>query len=405
MARFVFRVRNNNGITNSGVIEANDMAEASRLLHQQGNVIISLYEQTSSTTEASQEDSKKVRARHEEIIFFANQLAVMVETGVSLPDALDCIVQQAEREEFRNVVIDISNQVKGGVEFSTALSKYPKIFNKLFISMVKASEASGTMGKMLQRIAHYLDEQYRIRRQVKGAVAYPIGLLCFCVTVVVIMIVFILPRFEKIYASKGAVLPLPTRILLGISNGLVNNWSAVLAVLILITAGIYFYLQSPNGKMMLDRIKINLPVLGKMFRKRILERSFQTLSTIVDSGVGLLDALEITAEVSGNIFYADIWRKVAAKVKEGSSLSEELSKYPLIPPSVSQMISAGERTGKLGAVLDRLAKFCQQELEIAIKTTTNFIEPAMIMIMGVVVGGVAIAMLLPIFSISRVVAQ
>ena len=405
MARFVFRVRNNNGITNSGVIEANDMAEASRLLHQQGNVIISLYEQTSSTTEASQEDFKKVRARHEEIIFFANQLAVMVETGVSLPDALDCIAQQAEREEFRNVVTDISNQVKGGVEFSTALSKYPKIFNKLFISMVKASEASGTMGKMLQRIAHYLDEQYRIRRQVKGAVAYPIGLLCFCVTVVVIMLVFILPRFEKIYASKGAVLPLPTRILLGISNGLVNNWSAVLAVLILITAGIYFYLESPSGKMMLDRIKINLPVLGKMFRKRILERSFQTLSTIVDSGVGLLDALEITAEVSGNIFYADIWRKVAAKVKEGSSLSEELSKYPLIPPNVSQMISAGERTGKLGAVLDRLAKFCQQELEIAIKTTTNFIEPAMIMIMGVVVGSVAIAMLLPILSISRVVAQ
>ena len=207
MARFIFHVRNNNGLTNSGVIEADNLAEASHLLRQQGNVIISLHEQESSTTQADRVTFEKLRARHDEIIFFANQLAVMVETGVSLPDALDCIAQQAQREEFRKIVSDISNQVKGGVEFSTALGRYPRIFNKLFVSMVKASEASGTMGTMLQRIAHYLDEQYRIRRQVKGAAAYPIGLLCFCVVVVIIMLAFIMPRFEKIYAGKGVILP------------------------------------------------------------------------------------------------------------------------------------------------------------------------------------------------------
>jgi type IV pilus assembly protein PilC len=283
--------------------------------------------------------------------------------------------------------------------------RHPKVFGELFTSMVRASEASGTMGKMLQRVSKYLEQQRAVRRRVKGAVAYPIAMLGFCIAVVVALLVFVLPRFEKIYANKQAALPMPTQLLLSLSKAMVNYWYLIILGLGLIVTGVYLFFRRPEGKVVLDAIRLRLPILGPMFRKSSLSRSLRTLATMIQTGVSVLDAIDITADVSGNHQFARAWRELAERLKNGSNLAEEMAKQPLIPRSVTQMVAAGDRTGKLGMVLERVSDFCEEELDTAVRTATSFVEPAMIIIMGGVVGGIAMALLLPVFSLSKVMSH
>ena len=234
---------------------------------------------------------------------------------------------------------------------------------------------------------------------------YPASMMTFCVLVLIGLLVFILPRFEKIYAGKGAVLPLPTRILMGLSNTLIHYWAALLAGLIGGGVGLWYYLRTPGGRVFMDRVRISLPILGPMYRKACLSRSLRTMSTMVSSGVNVLDGLSITSQVAGSQPYEQVWLQVAEKVKEGSTISAPLRACPLVPRTICQMIHAGERTGKLGAVLDRVAGFCEDDLNVAIKTATSMIEPVMIIVMGLIVGGIAISLLLPVFSLSKVMAH
>ncbi len=405
MPKFVYQVRDARGAPSRGTLAAGSLEDASRMLRGEGNVIIELREQTGvDLSSDSRAPASRARVNRDDVIFFANQLAVMVETGVPLPDAMDGIAEQAANVRFRRILTDVSERVKAGTEFSAALMRYPKLFGSLFVSLVKASEASGTLGKMLQRASRYLEKERQVRRRVKGAAAYPVAMLCFCVLVVIGMLTFVLPRFEKIYAGKHAVLPAPTRLLLALSDGLVSNWPFVILGLAGTGVAGYLFFSRAKGRIMLDRFRLDMPVLGGMFRRACLARSLRTLATMVSSGVSMLESLEITAEVAGNYHYRRIWMELSGRLKEGASLSEEMCSYDLIPRSISQMVGAGEKTGRLGAVLERVAEFCEEELDTAIKTATTFIEPVMIVIMGAIVGGIAMALLLPVFSLSRIVA-
>ena len=343
--------------------------------------------------------------KRDDIIFMSTQLAVMVDTGVPLAEALDSIAEQAASPGMKALVQDISEQVKGGVPLSEAMDRYPNVFGNLFVALMRASEASGQMGPMLQRASAYLQQERETRRKIKGAMIYPVCMLGFCALVVVALLAFVLPRFEKIYAGKGAALPGPTRFLLALSNGLVNNWALVLLFVAAAVTGVYFYVRSPSGRIMLDRIRIAAPILGGMYRKAYLARSLRTMATMVSTGVSMLDGLKISARVAGNHFYSQIWSDVAERVKEGSAMSEQLSHNPLVPSTVVQMIAAGEKTGKLGIVMNRVADFCEDEMNVAVKTVTSMIEPVMIIVMGLLVGGIAMALLLPVFSISKVMAH
>jgi len=347
----------------------------------------------------------KKKVKKDDIIFFAAQLAVMVDTGVPLAEALDAIADGTDHAGMKALVGQLSGEVKSGTEFSAALEKHPKVFSTLFISLMRASEASGTMGPMLQRVSDYLTSERDTRKKIKGAMIYPACMLSFCVLVVVALLIFVLPRFEKIYAGKGATLPAPTRILLGMSNGLVNYWPFVLIGLIGTVTGLYFYIKSEGGRLLLDKLRITTPLIGTMYRKACLARSLRTMATMVSTGVSMLDGLEITAEVAGNHYYAEIWRGLASRVTEGSTLSEELMFCKLVPRTITQMIAAGERTGKLDVVMNRVADYCEGDLGVAVKSITSMIEPVMIIVMGLLVGGIAMALLLPIFSISKVVAE
>ena len=403
MSSFAYQARDGHGRPDNGVVSAGSPEEASRLLRQEGKTVLSISREiVGLSARRSPRAVKKVR--RDDVISFATQLAVMVDTGVTITEALDAIAAQMTHTGMRPVVEDLAEQIKGGTEFSVALEKHSRLFDGLFVALMRASEASGTMGLMLQRAGDHMAAEREIRKRIKGALTYPICMMAFCLLVVTGLMIFILPRFEKIYRGKGAILPAPTRILMAASHGLVEYWPVVLASLVAAGVGTYLYFRTQAGRRLIDHLKISTPLVGSLYRKACLARSLRTLATMISSGVTMLDALKITGSAAGNRFYAGIWRNVSDRISGGSSLSSPLFDCKLIPPTVAQMISAGEKSGRLGDVMDRIAKFCEDDLSIAAKTLTSLIEPAMIVVMGLVVGGVALALLLPVFRISRVVS-
>ncbi len=404
MPRYAYQVREGSGRSNAGVLMANDLDEASRLLRKEGKTIVTLNEDRGGAANASTASRRHGGVKRDDVILMATQLAVMVETGVPLSESLDAIAEQST-DGMKAVMQDVAEAVRGGTEFSSALERHPKVFGKLFVAMMRASEASGTMGTMLQRVSDYLQQERDTIRKIKGAMTYPLCMLVFCMLVVVSVLVFILPRFDKIYADKGAALPLPTLVLLNLSKGIINHWPIILVALAGAVVGGIYYFRSRSGQILLDGLRINAPIIGPMFRKAYLARSLRTMSTMVTTGVSMLEGLGIAAQVAGNYYFARIWDDLAERVKEGCTLSDQLSTSKLVPRTVSQMISAGEKTGKLGTVMNRVAGFCEDDLNVAVKTVTSMIEPMMIIVMGLLVGGIAIALLLPVMSISKVAAH
>ncbi len=404
MPGYVYQIRNKAGRTEVGAVTATDLLEASRILRKDGGVILELRPESEPSGAATLGSGTK-RISKDDVIYFATQLAVMVDTGVPLAEALDAITEQSDHPGLQAVVCDLSDQVKSGTEFSAALESYPKIFGNLFVSLMRASEASGTMGQMLQRLSVYMEQERETRERIKGALIYPACMLGFCALTVIGLLVFILPQFEEIYSGKGAVLPLPTRILMGMSNILIEDWPFVITAVLGIILASWFYFRSNPGRILLDTIRIRIPILGKMYQRSCLARSLRTMATMVSTGVSMLEGLAITSQVAGNYHYAKIWISLAEGVKQGETLSEQLYQQDLIPRSISQMIAAGERTGQLETVMNRVAKFCEDELKISVKTVTSMIEPLMVIVMGIIVGGIAMALLLPIFSISKVISS
>jgi type IV pilus assembly protein PilC len=345
----------------------------------------------------------RVKARRDEVIFFTTQLAIMVETGVTLSEALDALADQTTEPVFKAVLTDLSSQVKAGAEFSAVLGKYPRIFTRMFVALMKASEASGQMGTMLKRAADYMGQERETLKKIRGAMIYPICMVVFCTLVVIGMLIFILPRFEKIYSGKGAVLPAPTRFLLALSHGMTDYWFLLLPAAAALATGFYFFNRGEAGKRFMDTVRIRLPMVGTLYRKAYLARGLRTLGTMISTGVALLEGLEITSRVAGNRHFQAIWEAVAENAKQGGSITEELIKHPLVPGTITHMIAAGERTGQLASVMNRVADFCEEDVNIAVKSVTSMIEPLMIIVMGIIIGGIAIALLLPVFSMSKLV--
>lgn len=407
MPTYEYQVRDSAGQVQDGAFTAPNMDRASKALRREGGTIVSLHEKRQNR----RDDREMVvaygrRVKRDDVIFFCTQLAVMVDTGVPLAEALDSIASGTDHPTLRVVVEDLSSQVKAGCEFSHALESHPKIFSRLFIASMRVAEASGSMGSMLQRLSEYLEQDRETRKKVKGALVYPTLLLSFCAVVVVSLLIFVMPRFEKIYSGKGVPLPAPTRMLMGLSSFLVTNWAAMLFAVAVMVTVLWLFVQSLTGRRFLDRVRISVPLLGPMCRKAYLARSLRTMATMVSSGVSMLDCLQLSAEVAGNSYYADVWNDVAENVKQGANVSDRLKNHSdLVPVTVAQMVSAGERTGQLAKVMNRVAGFCESDLRASVKSVTTLIEPLVIVVMGLVVGGIALALLLPVFNISQVVAS
>lgn len=403
MPTYRYESRNNAGKVQSGVLSAPTLAAASQQLRARGEYILALAVADGAAKKKSLNVSITFGPSAKDIQNFTSQLAVMIRAGISIRSAIEGISEQAENPKFKAMLTQMKKDVEGGKQFSDALSRYPKTFSPLYINMVKASELSGGFSKMLDRIAIYLAQQIETRSMVVGAMIYPgiIGTMACGTTV--FLLTFVLPRFMVIFQGKEAALPAPTKLLLALSSFMVNYWYILIAGIVAAVWGVILMLRTDWGRTWFDKAKLTIPLFKKMFRALYISRSLHTMGQLINAGVPILDTLAITADISGNILYKRMWRAVYSAVKQGKKISHPLVKSPLLPKAVIQMISAGEESGKLGEVLDEVSEFYARELKAVIKSVTAMIEPLMIVIMGGMVGFIAMSIILPIFKLSQLV--
>lgn len=341
-----------------------------------------------------------------DILNFTNQLAVMLRAGISLQDALESIGSQIEKQKFRVIVMDLKQQIEAGKSFSQALSDHPEVFNNLYINMVAAAEISGSMSSMLQRLAEYLDQEAETRGQVISAMVYPIIIGVMAVTCVTFLLTFVLPRFLLVFEGKEHLLPAPTKLIMALSSGIRNYWFIIFPALGGLILGFWYLTRKTQaGKQWWDRTKLRIPLLKTLCRSLYITRSMHTMGVLTNAGVPILDTISITAQITGNSLYEQMWKGVFEEVREGKKIASSLGRYTLMPGNVVQMIQSGEESGTLGDVLDDISQFYARELRTVIKTVTSMIEPLMIVVMGVLVGFIAMSIILPIFKMSSVVTS
>jgi type IV pilus assembly protein PilC len=352
----------------------------------------------------------RARVKQSDLILFTTQLSVMLDSGVVLSDAIEAMAEQMRPCVLREVILDIAEKLKNGDSFSMALSKYPRIFTTMFISMVKASEASGQKPEMLSVLSGYLNADAETRKQVKSAMIYPIVMLMMAIAATGSLMFFVLPRFTRIYQARGAALPKLTQVLVNFSTLMGNPIFLAGAVTFIIAAvfGLLAWKKTLMGQKVLDWIKVHTPIFGTMFIDAVLTRSMRIMATMVNTGVSILDALDVMKISCGNYYFRCLWETADQKIRDGYQLSDSLMLSPynkLIAPGILQMLRAGEKSGQIGRVCDKVSLFLEKKLQNSIRTATALIEPLMITIMGAIIGTLAIALLLPVFRISTVISQ
>ncbi len=341
--------------------------------------------------------------KKKDILDFTTQLAVMVRAGISLRVAIDGISKHVENDKLKVILIAIREDLEAGCTFSDAITKYPKLFSPLYINMVKASELSGSFGHMLDRIAKIITRQIETKKLIVGASIYPAVIGCLATVVTIFLLTFVLPRFAGVFAGKESILPWPTTFLMALSAWMVLYWWTVPIAIVVLTAGLYLGSKTEWGLCFIDNVKLKFPVVRKMLRALYITRSLQTLGELVNAGVPMISSLEVTGNITGNKNYCSLWEDVSNGVKEGNRINELLDGTKLLPMPVIQMIAAGEESGKLGDVLEEISQYYDRVLRDAVKTFTGLLEPTMIVFMGVIVGFIAMAIILPIFKMSAVV--
>ncbi|MDX2115442.1 MAG: type II secretion system F family protein [Planctomycetota bacterium] len=407
MPSYRYQVRSGSGQTVVGVLSAASASDAAVTLRQQGNHVLAI-NQVGSDLAGSRfartlRDLNSGKPSLKHVLDFTTQLAVMVRAGIGIRSALEGIAEQTEHARFRQVINGLKSDVESGKQFSEALSRHPKLFNALYVNMVRASEMSGSFGKMLDRIASYTSQQIETKKMVIGAMIYPGVIGTMAVAVTAFLLTFVLPRFGKVFEGKEDVLPWATTFLMALSAWMVAYWPYLIAAVVLAGAGLIVFVKTEVGGLWLDIFKLRAPIFKRMFRALYISRSLQTMGELINAGVPMLDTLAITGDIAGNRIYKKMWRGVYAAVKQGRKIAPSLAQDKLLPHAVVQMIGAGEESGKLGEVLSEVAAYYSKQLRDAIKAVTSMIEPIMIILMGSVVGFIAMAIILPIFKMSQIV--
>lgn len=407
MPQYKYQVRNSAGQVQAGVVVADTIGTAAQILRNQGSHVLAINplsaEQTRAALMQKLADLNAGRPKAKHVLDFTTQLAVMLRAGINLRSALDGIAEQTTHPGFKKVIMNLKQDVEGGKQFSQALQRYPKLFGPLYINMVRASEMAGNFSEMLDRIAGYIGQEIETRKMVIGAAIYPGVIGTMAVGVTVFLLTFVLPKFKGVFQGKEDALPWATTFLLGLSDFMVERWPLILGALFAIGAGFYAFTRTEVGSFWVDKSKLTIPIVKGMFRSLYISRSLQTMGQLVNAGVPMLDVLTITGDVSGNKLYQRLWASVHGSVKTGKKISNTLFKTTLLPQAVVQMISAGEESGKLGEVLDEISAYYAKQLKDQIKAVTSMIEPIMIVLMGSVVGFIAMAIILPIFKMSQIV--
>jgi type IV pilus assembly protein PilC len=338
-----------------------------------------------------------------DVVIFTRQFATMINAGLPLVQALDILAQQTENKVLADVTRQVVYDVESGQTLADALRKHPKAFSDLYVNMVAAGEAGGILDTILQRLAEFLEKNDAIIRKVKGAMVYPGVIMTVAVVAVAVLLIFVIPTFQTMFASVALELPLPTRIVIGMSKILTSYWWAILGAIGLTIFGINRYYKTPSGRLQIDSLLLKFPVLGDVLRKSAVSRFTRTLGTLVSSGVSILDGLEITARTAGNMVIHNAVMESRQSIAGGDTIAAPLQRSKVFPPMVISMIAVGEQTGGLDEMLSKIADFYDEEVDAAVSTLLSLMEPVMIVVLGVIVGGMVVAMYLPIFDMVNAV--
>jgi len=402
MSKFTYKALDQRGTQAVGEIEGESKVAAAAALRNRGLTVLDLNEVKSGIGQIQIGGGIKAK----DLTVFSRQFATMVNSGLSMLRCLYVLEEQTPNKKFAKVIGDIRADVEAGIALSDALEKHPKVFSRLYVSMVRAGELGGILDEVLNRVAEQLEKEDSIRRAVKSAMVYPMVIGIFAMIVLIGMVMFLIPVFAAMYKDLGnAQLPALTRVMVGFSD-ILRSWRGlvVLVVVIALIWGLRRLKQTERGTMVWDRFKLHIPMgIGQIVRKLAVARFSRTLGTLITSGVPILQAIEITGQAAGNAVIEKAMKAVQVSVKEGQSITAPLEKESVFPPMVTQMISVGEETGSLDAMLNKIADFYEDEVNASVKSLTSILEPILMLGVGAIVGVVVISMYLPIFNMMNIV--
>lgn len=404
MAFFKYVAKNMDGGTIAGTLEAVDKNALVRKLREKDLVIVSVTE-TRSQAAGQPSFFARTSISIDDIVVFSRQLATMVDAGIPLVGALDILGEQSENKAFAKVTLKVRDAIETGSSLSDALSKHPRVFSLLFVNMVKAGESSGMLDEILDRLASYLEKSSNLQKKVKAALIYPAVISVMAIVITAILLLKVIPVFKEIFTGFGAALPVPTQILINVSDFLRKYFFFVTVALIMAAFLFTRYIRTDRGKLKFDTFVLKMPIFGLLLTKVAVSKFTRTLSTLVKSGVPILSSLEIVSKTAGNMLIERAIDKVHTSIKEGENIAEPLARSGVFPPMVVRMIGVGEQTGELEKMLTKIADFYDAQVEVAISGLTSMIEPLIIAFLGIVIGTIVICMFLPIFKISTIISM
>lgn len=402
-ATYVYRVRDRSGKVISGAIEAESQAAVTSKLRQMGYIVLDITEKREALSFSLPGRRKKVKLK--DLTVFSRQFATMINSGVSITRALAILSEQVENPTLAAVIAQVQKDVEGGLSLSEALAKQEKIFPPIFVNMARAGEAGGVLDEVLLRIADHFESEASLRARVKSAMTYPVAVFIFAITIAFVMITFIVPVFMNMFSSLGGDLPGPTKMLVALSDFIRSKWYLIFGSLVGLAYGFRAFKRNPRGRYIWDSFKLKLPVLGQLTKKMAIAKFSRTFSTLISSGVPILQALDIVAETAENAVVTKAIRESRASIKEGESISKPLGASSVFPPMVVQMISIGEETGALDSMLKKIADFYDGEVSATVDSLTSLLEPVLMVFMGVMIGGIVVSLYLPMFSVISVLNQ
>lgn len=402
MAVFTWEGMKKTGEVIKGSIDAQNESAVIALLRQQDIRPINIKEKKAAI-DLSFLNIFKEKVKGKDLAVFTRQFATMIEAGLPLVQCLDILGAQQPNKTFQKTIKDIKSSIEGGSTFAAALKKHPDTFDSLYSNLVAAGEVGGMLDTILARLATYIEKAEKLKGRVKGAMIYPIVVLSVAAGAVTILLLFVIPVFAKMFAGVGAALPAPTQFVMDLSNFLKHYIIYIVIGVVAIIVAVRSYYKTATGKLVIDSLLLKMPVFGDIIRKNAVARFTRTLSTMISSGVPIMDGLEIVARTSGNVVVENAIMKARESIAAGKTIAEPLAQTKVFPGMVVQMISVGEATGNMDAMLSKIADFYDEEVDTAVAAMTSLIEPLLIVFLGVVIGGLVVAMYLPIFKIASTV--
>ncbi|MDD2714510.1 MAG: type II secretion system F family protein [Candidatus Wallbacteria bacterium] len=402
MARFQYKVRDPSGKLITGFMEGTDMDSVVSKLMEKKYLVVAVGEEKENVWKMDF-GQLLARIRAKDLVFLYMQMSNLINSGVTLLESLEVLEDQSTNPKLKKILAEIRKDVLAGKSLSEAMKKHPRAFPRLFISLIKAGETGGMLDKILEKIAAFTEKEHRLRGQIQSAIAYPIVMVIVAVSVVIFLLTFVFPKFVKIFERAGANLPLPTVMLIKMSGYLQNHWQSLIVILVVTFIGYKIVNRTKPGNLFFTRLKMFMPVFGDLIIKTSITRFCRTLGTLLENGVPIMTALDIVEDTLDNVILAGYIRRAAQDVKEGNPLASSLAPCKIFPPMIIKMIQVGEKTGGLSKMLIKSSDFYESEVEMTVETMISLLEPLLIVMMGGMVGFIALAMFMPIFDMTKTV--